>query len=170
MSQAVSMLVSESYRLRKACPECGQIAVTRSMEFCPACDTKMELADVPPPRLLSIRQPPMRYQNAYVWLIFISALDIMMTWLILYWGGREVNALADWVIQNYDLAGMIIFKFTVATFVVVLCELVGRMRDSAGRKLAIASVAISALPVFLAFTMLLSHGEAFFMDRIVSSY
>lgn len=40
----------------------------------------------------------MRFQNEYVWFVFFSAMDVMLTWVILWRGGREVNPIADRVI------------------------------------------------------------------------
>src|SRR5262249_30759008 len=34
--------------------------------------------------------PPVRYPNEYVWLVFVSALDVMLTWVVLSTGGGEV--------------------------------------------------------------------------------
>ena len=95
------------------------------------------------------------FPNFYVWLFFLSSLDIMLTWIVLYWGGQEVNVLADWVVQRWGLPGMVTFKFVLVTFVVCICEIVGRRNHATGRKLAEWAVAISTIPVALAFVLLL---------------
>ena len=38
--------------------------------------------------------PEMRYQNGYALFVFVSCLDIILTWVILYRGGLEVNPVA----------------------------------------------------------------------------
>ena len=44
--------------------------------------------------------PEMRYQSAYLWFIFVSSLDIILTWVILRKGGVEVNPIAELVIDS----------------------------------------------------------------------
>ena len=63
--------------------------------------------------------PPMRYQDGYVWFLLFASLDIILTWYILRKGGTEVNPLAKLVIERWDLAGAIAFKFSIVLFVVV---------------------------------------------------
>ena len=105
------------------------------------------------PKLISL--PEMRYQTGYVWFIFVSSLDIMLTWLILSKGGSEVNPVAKLVIDNWGLAGAIGFKFALALFVIVACEIVGRKRDRLGRNLILFGIIISASPVVYSLYLLL---------------
>lgn len=96
--------------------------------------------------LLSL--PPMRYPNAYVWFVFVSSMDIILTWFILYLlEGREVNPIAEAVIANFGLPGAIGFKFAIMLFVIVMCEIVGREKDETGRMLSRIAVIISSVPV-----------------------
>lgn len=108
-------------------------------------DEQPELTDV----------PEMRYQNAYVWFIFVSSLDIMLTWVILRKGGVEVNPVADEVISSWGLPGAIGFKFALMLFVIISCEIVGRTRDALARKLIILGILISSFPVVWSLTLLL---------------
>lgn len=98
-----------------------------------------------PPRFLDV--PPMLFQQAYVWVIFLSALDIMLTWVILARSGVEANPVARAVINTWDLPGAIAFKFALVMLAIVICEIVGRRRPSTGWSLAIASALINAIPV-----------------------
>lgn len=107
-------------------------------------------------RLMAIfRQPPMRYQNTYVWLLLAASLDIMLTWIVLFLGGEEVNWLADRVIKAHGLRGMIAFKFCLVVFVILMCEFIGRLRDHTGRRLAVWAVVVNSLPVVWTITQLL---------------
>lgn len=102
------------------------------------------------------------YPNAYVWFIFVAALDIMLTYLILNPAmfshdmdmtmprGSETNALADWVINRWDVPGMVVFKFLLVILVIGLCEIIGRYRDDTGRMLARWAIAVTSIPVLLA--------------------
>lgn len=119
---------------------------------CPACGHALA-----PDRLGFARSPEMHFQNSYVWLVFVSSLDVMLTWRILDRGGTEVNPVAALVIDAWGMHGAIAFKFAVMTGVIVMCEALARMRMSAGRFLATAAVAISAAPVAWSLFLLALH-------------
>lgn len=85
----------------------------------------------------------------YTWFVFLSAVDLLLTWLILHAGGREVNAIADWVIHHYNVRGVIVFKFVVVVLVLCICEAVGRLRTDLGRTLARWAVVLTAFPVII---------------------
>jgi len=91
---------------------------------------------------------PMMFPNAYAWLLLFSAMDIMLTWVILSRpDGREVNPIADAIIANYGLTGAIVFKFALVLVFILVCEVVGRLRVSSGRILSRFGIAIAAFPV-----------------------
>ena len=94
---------------------------------------------------------PVLYPNVYVWYVLLSSLDIMLTWTILHLDGVELNPLADWVIHHGGLPGMVTYKFVLVLLVVAICEVVGRLRDRIGRRLSEWAVAITAIPVGVAF-------------------
>jgi hypothetical protein len=103
-----------------------------------------------------------RYPNAYVWFVFLAALDVILTYLILHpvlfsrgadmteSRGIEANALADWIIERWDVPGMVAFKFVLVVLVVLLCEVIGRRKDETGRRIAEWAVAITSIPVVVA--------------------
>lgn len=88
------------------------------------------------------------YPDHYAWYILASSLDVMVTYFIIWrLGGREVNAVANHLVQQYGHWGLIMLKFSSIVLVVAICEWVGRQRELRGRRLATAAVVISALPV-----------------------
>ena len=89
------------------------------------------------------------YPDLYTWFVFLSSLDLLLTWLILHAGGREVNAIADWVIHQYNIQGLIAFKFMVVVLVLCICEVVGRMRVDLGVRLARWAVVLTSFPVIV---------------------
>ena len=90
----------------------------------------------------------MQYPNAYAWLVFFSAMDVMLTWMILDpFGGEEVNPVADYIIESWGWFGASAFKFALTLFAILMCEFVGRLRKPAGRRLSAIMVIISAIPV-----------------------
>lgn len=87
------------------------------------------------------------YPASYGWYVFLSAVDVIFTWIILRAGGREINALADWIIDRHNVAGLVMFKFAMVALVVLVCEVIGRRDFQRGLKLARWAVALSAFPV-----------------------
>ena len=114
-------------------------------------------SETPAPGRGWLHGPPMRYPNSYVWLVFVSAMDIMLTWAILSRGGSEVNPIARIVIDAWGLPGAIGFKFSLMIFVIVSCEVAGRHRDLLGRGLAYLAVVVGALPVVYSLALLAWH-------------
>ena len=66
------------------------------------------------------------YPNHYTWLVFVSAMDIMMTCTVIVFGGHEVNVIANFFLRRWGLPGMVMFKFALVVVVIGLCELIGR--------------------------------------------
>lgn len=87
------------------------------------------------------------YPQYYVWYVFLSALDVLLTWVVLHLDGREANVLADWIIRRHDLPGLVAFKFILVIVVVLVCEFVGRRNLQTGLKLARWAIVLSAFPV-----------------------
>jgi hypothetical protein len=87
------------------------------------------------------------FPNLYLWLVFVASIDIVLTRLILFFSGSEINPVAAMVISTFGVPGMSIFKYSLVAFVIVVCEIVGRIRWKQARALAIFAVAISSFPV-----------------------
>lgn len=98
------------------------------------------------------------YPNTYLWLVFVSSMDIMMTWVVLHFGGYEANGLAAMALQNHGLPGLVGFKFAFVMLVIVICEVVGRRKRETGFALARAAVGVTCLPVILAFLLIYGRG------------
>jgi hypothetical protein len=106
-----------------------------------------------------VGQPPLLYPNGYVWLVFASSLDFVLTWLILGMGGAEVNPIADAVLATSGYAGMMGYKFALMTLFIVICEIVGRRKRHVGRRLAMVGVAITTVPIVWSFALLIIHAK-----------
>ncbi len=84
------------------------------------------------------------------WLVLVSALDLMLTaTIIARFGGREVNGIAQRVIDLGGLPGLIVFKFAVVIAVIAIWEFIARRQPHTARRLAEWGVALSAMPVVL---------------------
>ncbi len=110
---------------------------------------------LPEPR--SIFSRAMLYPKLYVWYVLFASLDIMITWIVLHFGGAEVNPMAAVIIERYNLPGMVVYKFTLVLLVILICEAVGRARDRVGRRLAEWAVAITLIPVVVSLAQLVDR-------------
>ena len=120
-------------------------------------DYRMGTARRDNPDRLGFYNVPMRYPNEYVWLVFVSAMDIIFTLIFLStFDGRETNPIADLYLQLHGKTGLIVFKFGIIVLVVVACEVVGRSKDRTGRRLARIGVGISALPLLVSFFLMMN--------------
>ena len=120
----------------------------------------------PPDRPAWRSLPQMRYQNEYVRIVFISFMDVLLTWVILLFGGRlisEVNPVAWFVIEGWGgisglgMAGASGLKFALVVLAIVICEIVGRSSDRKGRWLAWVLAVIAAVPVVWSLGLLLMN-------------
>lgn len=88
------------------------------------------------------------YPDRYVWYVFVSALDIILTVTVLvHLGMREVNTFAQWSIDHFGTWGLIGLKFLSVILVVFICEYIGRRDTRRGRQLTIIAIGLSLIPV-----------------------
>jgi hypothetical protein len=93
--------------------------------------------------------------------VLVSALDVFLTILVLYaWKGHEVNPIAAAIIRHMGFQWTVAFKFALIVLVIIICEVVGRLNDRTGWKLAMAGIALSAFPVAYTFALLFRAGPA----------
>lgn len=116
-----------------------------------------EVAVLKPNGVIALINRHMHYPNAYAWLLLLSAMDIMLTWTIFYFGGHEVNPIAKKVIDIWGLNGMIIYKFLLIMIFIGICEIVATLREPTGKMLSRISVMIAAFPVIWSLTLLARH-------------
>lgn len=108
----------------------------------------------------SSRRGGVLFPNAYAWFVFVSSMDLMLTFLVLHNGWREANPLAGWVWNRGGLPGLIAFKFAAVVLVIGVCEFVGRdpRRWATARAVAYGAVALGAIPTLWTLPQLLLHG------------
>ena len=119
-----------------------------------ADDQALEAAEPAPTGVLGLFNRHMRYPNAYTWLLLFSAMDVMLTWTIFHFGGSELNPIAKWVIAEWWLNGMIVYKFALILFFIMICEIVGSLREPTGRVLSRISVMIALVPIVWSLSLL----------------
>lgn len=108
------------------------------------------------PRFFSL--PPLRFQDEYVWLMFLAGMDVMLTWYILErHGGEEVNPVAKQVIDSWGLWGAIGFKFSLLLFVIIASEWIARENFKVAKFLVWFALTISSFPVVYSAALLAYH-------------
>ena len=96
------------------------------------------------------------FPNLYLWLVFFASLDIVFTRVILFFSGVEINPIAGVVIAAFGVPGMSVFKFSVVTFVIIVCEIVGRTKRKTAKQLAVFAVVVTGFPVVWSSVLLMS--------------
>lgn len=111
----------------------------------------------------------MRYPTPYCWIILFSTLDVILTKIVLEWGGKpgidsslEINPVARMVIDAWGMLGASIFKFSLVTIVIIICEIVGNVRARTGVVLVWLCVALSSFPVCWSLFFLFQERLTFF--------
>lgn len=102
-------------------------------------------------------QPALLFPIEYLLFVFASAMDVILTWLILEAGGRELNPLAEVVINYHGLNGMVAYKFALVVLVVILCESIGRLKMVKGRALAWFCVLLTSAVVTWSLALITIH-------------
>ncbi len=87
-------------------------------------------------------------------LLFLAAMDVMLTHTILNLGGVEANPLAARVFEQGGTLAMSIYKFSLIAIFVIILEFVGARQIQSGRRLANAGIAISMLPIVVGLMVL----------------
>jgi hypothetical protein len=90
---------------------------------------------------------PVRFARIYPWYLLVAIADIVITWIILTQGGRELNIIAAWAWNGWGPVGLSVLKFTTVALVVIICELIAELSESAGRRLATWAVILSMTPI-----------------------
>ncbi|MCP4758134.1 MAG: hypothetical protein GY894_11390 [Planctomycetes bacterium] len=106
------------------------------------------------------QEPPSRpavlFPSLYLWLVFFGSLDIMLTRLILFFSGVELNPIAQMILESWGVPGISVFKFSVIAFVIIVCEIVGRAQIKTAKGLALFAVIVTAFPVIWSSVLLIS--------------
>ncbi len=91
------------------------------------------------PRWLEFLRPwvfeTSQVQGIGVWLIILSAADLLMTFALLQRSELffESNPIAQWFFAKWNITGMVFFKFSLIGGVILLSEIIERKRPGWGR-------------------------------------
>jgi hypothetical protein len=89
-------------------------------------------------------------QGIGVWLIILSAADLLMTFALLRRSDLffESNPIAQWFYSQWNITGMVFFKFTIIGGVILLSEIIERKRPGWGRFVLLVGCVGAAFAVF----------------------
>lgn len=91
--------------------------------------------------------------------VFVSSLDLFMTYIMLSQGFMEANPVARYFIAGWGAKGMVYFKFSMVAFVCVLAQIIARYRPRAARWLLLGATLVVAIVVVYSLRLLLQHGN-----------
>lgn len=91
--------------------------------------------------------------------VFVSSLDLFMTYIMLNQGFMEANPVARYFIAGWGAKGMVYFKFSMVAFVCVLAQIIARYRPRAARWLLLGATLVVAIVVVYSLRLLLQHGN-----------
>lgn len=95
-----------------------------------------------------------------VWLVIFSVTDLFMTYRLLWQGGRfyELNPVAQWFFQRWNIAGMTAYKFGMVALILVLGEVIERHRPGWGRTIVVLGACAAAIVTAYGLRLLIHHG------------
>jgi hypothetical protein len=91
--------------------------------------------------------------------VLVSALDIFMTWYLLYSGRyKESNPLAAYFINHWGIKGMVYFKMIVTAFVCVLAQIIALKKPAYAEFVLKLGTLVVAAVVIYSFALFIRHG------------
>lgn len=111
-----------------------------------------------PARSIWLNQSSLIYEDEYILLALISALDVVISFFYLQYGGHLFTNFVDTVISQTGMYGLLAFKLLIVALMVFTCETLGHRNAAVGRKAitVVNLLAVVALSVVVyEFTLLL---------------
>lgn len=111
---------------------------------------------------LARRKSSLLYETELSWFILVCALDVFMTYIILRYSAQgrtrsvmiEGNPIARWILHQWGIPGMVIFKFLIVGFVAAVAEFAGRRKPSLGRSLLhIGTIVVGGVVIYSFFLL-----------------
>ncbi|MCW5765997.1 MAG: hypothetical protein KIT68_08485 [Phycisphaeraceae bacterium] len=103
---------------------------------------------------------PVAFPDHYCWFLLAGALDVVITWVVLHFGGDEVNPIAYGALQIGGVWGLVLLKFTTAAIVIAVCEVLAVRHPLRARWLATVAVGIAFMPPTLGAAQIAGHALA----------
>lgn len=108
----------------------------------------------------SLFRGDVRLRAEMMLLVFLSACDLFMTYILLRQGRHfyESNPIANWFFLQWNVAGLTGFKFGLVGLIVVLGETIEHHRPNVGRAILLLGSLGALLAVVQGLRLLLLHG------------
>lgn len=92
-------------------------------------------------------------------LLALSAADLFMTFTLLRTSPAffESNPVAQWFFARWNIAGMVLFKFSIIAAVIVVSEFIERHRRGYGRFVLLIGCLGAAYAVYTGFNLYMGH-------------
>lgn len=108
---------------------------------------------------------PLPLQTETTLFIFVSVLDVFMTFLLLWSSANEhlrvrfweSNPVARYFLDGWGIKGLVYYKLGLVTLVVVATQVIARNKPNTARWLLILATVVAAVVVIYSVTLLLRH-------------
>lgn len=81
-----------------------------------------------------LHQSSLIYDDEYILLALISAVEVVVSFFYLQFGGHLFTSFIDSIIQQTSIYGILTFKLLLVAMVVFTCETLGYRKPALGRK------------------------------------
>ena len=86
--------------------------------------------------------------------ILVNFADLVLTAIAFYYRGAELNPIANWFLQRFDLRILAFYKFALVTFVILVCQFIYPTHQKTARGILIfGSVAYGILIAYVLITL-----------------
>jgi hypothetical protein len=107
----------------------------------------------------------LRFETEISWFVLASVLDIVMTFLALRFSDQghtsvtivENNPVANWVLSHWGIPGMAFFKLVLTAVVVIIAEVIGKVRPLVARALLVGGTLVVSSVVIYTIRLLFLH-------------
>jgi hypothetical protein len=83
----------------------------------------------------------------YFGFLLLSICDLFLTGYIFRNGGMEANGLPAWILKNWGLMGLALFKFGMVMFLIIICEVIAMFNIQRARFVILGGCAVYVLVV-----------------------
>lgn len=90
--------------------------------------------------------------------ILVNFADVVLTGLALREHAREANLLAAWVMERFGLPAVVIYKFALVTFVLLICQYIHPTHPKLARWiLLVGSIAYGLLVAYVTIALFANY-------------
>jgi hypothetical protein len=91
--------------------------------------------------------------------ILVNFADLVLTAVSFYYGASEMNPIASWFLQRFDMRVLAFYKFALVTLVILICQYIYPTHPKSAR--AVLIVGSVAYGVLVAYVLMLLFTHVF---------